>query len=370
MIYFENHNNGVAGLNNHVVPYTLCIAISNFLERDFYFDHEIPTSTLPEVHPVGRLKEELAFVAASERSLVSELVEIPNRRGFKVDRNVKKKFRVDDPMSHFLTADEQREKFESTMIWNFFSLGRQPLVKEVLDEFELVEFGNNSIINATYFLFLDRDAKRSILDSIKINYIPEIERLAAKIMNSLGRYNAIHLRLGDFLEFYGSDGYAVDPDAFRRSLLANFADMDLPVLVATNSFQEKEIFDELLSGFSYMFIDELVLGEFFDDLKSLTFSDYNVLSILDQLVCAGSENFTGTCRSTFTSVIHRLRQERHGKLDFNFFPDPRVQRHLNADFQLISDRQGFFDWNRYSAFSEHYTFPAWMREWNYELTAI
>src|SRR5688500_18406132 len=152
MIYFQNHNNGYAGLNNHVVPYTLCIAISNFLERDFFFDYEIPTSTLPDVHPVGKLKEELEFVATSKRSLVSELVEIPNRRCFEVDRNVEGKVRIEDPMSHFLTGEEQRQKFESTMIWNFFSLGRQALIKETLEEAELVEFGKNSIINATYFL--------------------------------------------------------------------------------------------------------------------------------------------------------------------------------------------------------------------------
>jgi hypothetical protein len=243
-------------------------------------------------------------------------------------------------------------------------------VKEVLNEAPLVEFGKNSIINASYFLFLGREEKRSILESIRIRYIREIEDLAAKIINSVGRFNAIHLRLGDFLEFYGSDGYAVEPETFRKSLLANFVEMDLPVLVATNSFQETEVFDQLLRGFNYRFIDEMVLGDFFEDLRSLPFTDFNVLSIIDQLVCAGSENFMGTCRSTFTSVIHRLRQERYGRDDFNFFPDPRVRRHLNDRFELVPDQQGFFDWNRYSAFSEHYSLPAWMREWNYELTSI
>jgi hypothetical protein len=370
MIYFENHRMGRAGLNNHVLPYTLCIAISNFLERDFYFDHEIPPSTLPDVRSEGKLKDALEFVKASRQSLVSNLVDIPSRRCFDIDRNTDKKLLVGDPMAHFLTDDSQRRKFESTMIWNFFSLGRMPLVREELAEFDLVEFGSNSVINASYFLFLDREAKRTILDSIRINYIREIEQLAAKIVSSLGRYNAIHVRLGDFPDFYGSDGYSVEPESFGNFLMSRFGEEDLPILIATDGFQEHEIFAAMLKGRRYTFTSDLILGEFFDDFRTLPFSDFNVLSIIDQLICGGAERFVGTCRSTFTGVIHRLRQERYSRADFDFFPDPRVRRHLGADLELVPDQQGFFDWNRFSAFSEHYTLPAWMREWNYELTAI
>ena len=48
MIYFENYKRGRGtGLNNHVIPYTFCSALSNFLDRDFYFDSEIPTNVPP-----------------------------------------------------------------------------------------------------------------------------------------------------------------------------------------------------------------------------------------------------------------------------------------------------------------------------------
>lgn len=370
MIYFENYQNGTAGWNNHVIPYTLCIAISNFLERDFFFDHEIPPSTPPHVHPIGKLKEEIEFVMKSKPSLVSDLVKTPNRRRFEIDRNSGTNFRIENPMTNFMTNEDQRSKFGGTMIWNFFSLGREVLIKEELGRYDVIEIGNNCIINPRYFFFLDRASKSGLLDPTAVRYMPELEDLAMKVVTSTGRFNAIHLRLGDFAAAYGSDGYSVEPELFRQCIQAIFQDRDVPILVATDSFQSKEIFAKMLDGFQYELIEEIILGDFFDKFRQLPLTDFNALSVLDQLICASADQFCGTFRSTFTGVIHRLRQERFGKVDFNFFPDGRVRRHLNEEFRLVPDTQGFFEWNRYSAFSEHYSYPAWMREWNFELTAI
>ena len=370
MIYFENHCKGVTGLNNHVVSYTLCTAISNFLGREFYFDYELPTITLPEVSAEGPLKTQLAHVMNSRRSMVSELLDIPVSLVFDIDRGVRNKLRIDDPMLTFMTDRDQQDQFGSTMIWNFFSLGREGLIREQLNEYDLLEFGSNCIVNSSFFFFLPRLAKRELLESVRIKYRPEFEDLAARIVAALGGYNAIHLRLGDFQTVYGPDGFAVDVERFAEFLNARFGDSELPLLVATDEFQRKDLFATILKGFRYDFVDELILRDFFDDFRRLPFSDFNVLSLINQLICAGSERFAGTCRSTFTSVIHRIRQERYGKADFNFFPDARVRRHMNSTFELVPDSQGFFEWNRYSAFAEHYEYPAWMREWNYELTAV
>src|SRR5687767_1886923 len=185
MIYFENHNQGRAGFNNHVIPFTLCTAISNFLERDFYFDHEVPSFTLPHVHLDGSLKNELEHVVSARRCLVTDLLEIPNRRVFEIDRNTSNKLRVDDPMLTFMTDEAQREKFGETMIWNFFSLGRTPLVREELDQFDLIEFGPNSVINADFFFFLEREQKWKLLDSIRIKYRSEYEDMASRIISAL-----------------------------------------------------------------------------------------------------------------------------------------------------------------------------------------
>jgi hypothetical protein len=370
MIYFQNHRKGKSGLNNHVIPYTLAVALSNFLEREFFFDHEIPTITLPPLRPEGRLESRIRHVIDAPRSLVSDLLAIPGRRVFEIDRTEEGKHYVEDPMLMFMTDRANRDKFADTMIWNFFSLGRGPLIKEDLEKFRLIEFGDNCIINASFFFFLEREAKQRLLDSIKVIYRIELETLGAKIADSLGRFNAIHLRLGDFQTIYGSDGYTIEPEMFASLLRVVFDGTDLPVLIATDEFQQKDAFRKILEGYRYEFIDEIILADYFDDFRSLPFSDFNSLAIINQLICAAGERFVGTCRSTFTSVIHRLRQERFGKTDFDFFPDERVRRHLDSNLRTVPDGKGFFEWNRYSAFAEHYEYPAWMREWNYSLTSV
>jgi len=370
MLYFENHRKGFAGLNNHVIPYTFCIGLSNFLDRDFYFDHEVPTYTPPAFAVSGKLKEKFDIVMKSRRSLVSDLLQIKNRRQFEIDRNVPNKIRIDDPMLTFTTTNEQRNKYEKTFIWNFFSLGRKSYIKEDLQSYDLIEMGDNSLINNTFYFFLNRPEKEALLRSAEIRYTDDIEKLAEAIVKELGTYNSIHIRLGDFLTAYKSDGYRIEAENIRNCFQAIFTDRETPVLVATDGLDQKDLFAGLLSGFNYRFIDELIFDSFLDDFRQLRFTDFNVLSILNQLICANSETFIGGCRSTFTSVIHRLRQERYGKTDFYFLPDERTMRVMDPDYKLKPDAKGFFEWNLYSAFAEHYEYPAWMREWNYNLTAI
>lgn len=370
MLNFENHRRGHAGLNNHVIPYTFCIALSNFLDRDFYFDFEVPTFTPPAFAVSGKLKEKFEIVMNSPRSLVSDLLQIENRRRFEIEREVPNKIRIEDPMLTFATTEDQRRKYEGSFIWNFFSLGRKAHLKEELQNYDLIEIGSNSLINNTFYFFLSRPEKNALMRASEIRYTDDIEKLSSAIVKELGTYNSIHIRLGDFLTAYKSDGYHIDADGIRNCFKAIFTDRELPVWVATDGLDQKDLFADLLSGFNYRFIDELIFGDFLPEFRQLGFTDFNVLSVLNQLICANAETFIGTCRSTLTSVIHRIRQERYGKTDFYFLPDERTMRVMGPDYKLKPDAKGFFEWNLYSVFAEHYEYPAWMREWNYNLTAI
>ena len=119
-----------------------------------------------------------------------------------------------------------------------------------------------------------------------------------------------------------------------------------------------------------VFIDEFVFDNYRSQYDQLEFTDFNALTIINQLLCASAESFIGTYRSTFTSIIHRLRQERFDRADFEFFPDDKVAKLLNGDCRIAPDRSGFFDWNRYSVFAEDHSSMSWMREWDRELSAI
>jgi GDP-fucose protein O-fucosyltransferase len=370
MIYFECYQKGYIGFNNQLISYTLCISLSNFLQREFFFDFDVPSATPPDYAVQNKLKQKFEILLKSKRSLVSDLVSIPVRRCFEIDRTAKNKVRYENILERFMTTDEQKSQFENTIIWDSFSLARQPLVKEELQNFDLIEIGEANLVNVSYFYFLNKTEKTEILDSVKIRYADDIEKLAGKIRDEVSAFNAIHIRLGDFTIAYQGEGYDVKIERFRKYLEANISDKSLPILVATDALQEKELFAEILKGYKYIFIDELIFDEYSKEFSELQFTDFNVLSILNQLLCADSENFIGTARSTFTGIIHRLRQERFGKTDFNFHPDDRINKLLSADYKIQHDRNGFFDWNKYSVFSEYFSDPGWMREWNYDLTAL
>src|SRR5688500_8354512 len=368
MIYFENSSRGAEGFNTHLMSYTLCLSLSNFLERDVFFDYEIPSSTPPDYALNDEYKGKFKILLDSERSLVSDLIEMPARRRFEIEREVAGKLQLQS--CYFITTEELKAKFGETMIWSSFALGRIDLTRETLQDHDLIEFSPSKLAKPSAFYFLNTKEKEERLKSVEIKYKPEIENLASKLASQIGKYNAFHLRLGDFLTNYGEDEYSVNLERFKNYISATFTDKQLPVLAATDGLYEKELFAEMLEGFKVIFIDELVFDEYERDYRELKFTDFNVLSIINQLLCAASENFIGTYRSTFTTIIHRLRQERFGKTDCNFFPDGKIAKILTPDYKIKADQTGFFDWNRYTVFSENHTSMAWMREWNFNLTSL
>jgi hypothetical protein len=379
MIYFENASRGEEGLNTHVMSWTMCISLSNFLDRDFFFDFEIPCSTPPSYASRPEFREKYGILLESRRSLVSQLVEIPNRRVFEIDReppstNEARGFRKAEFQliySHFATTEAMRKRFEGTIVWDSFAVGRIPQTREELAEIDMIEWTHTKLANPAAFYFLGREEKRKLLDSIKIRYLDGVERLAAKIAEDVGPHNAVHLRLGDYFKNYGVDGYAIHAERFRAYVRSTFPDYSMPVLVATDGLHEKEMFAEIFDGYQVIFIDEFVFDHYRRAYGELEFTDYNALSIVNQLLCSTADHFIGTFRSTFTGIIHRLRQERYAKTDFDFFPDERVARQqLNGEGRIAPDRTGFFDWNRFSVFSGDHSSLAWMREWNHELTTI
>ena len=370
MIYFENASHGEEGFNTHVMSWTMCIALSNFLDRDFYFDFEIPSSTPPDYASHGELKDKFRILLESPRSLVSDLMRIPNRRVSTVDRNTGSKAEFQLLYSHFATTEQLRQRFEGTIVWDSFSVGRVCQTREELAQHALIEWTHTKLASPTIFFFLGRNEKQVLLDSIKIKYFEGAEALAAEVHRDIGPHYAVHLRLGDYFKHYGSDGYAVNVERFRNYVLSTFRDDSIPVLIATDGLQDKQTFTDIFAGYRTIFIDELLFDEYCSRYVQLEFTDFNALTVLNQLLCASAEAFIGTYRSTFTAIIHRLRQERYGSDDFDFFPDDKVARQVNGDFRVAPDRSGFFDWNRYSAFAEDHSAMSWMREWNRELSTI
>ncbi|MEQ1924379.1 MAG: O-fucosyltransferase family protein, partial [Pyrinomonadaceae bacterium] len=329
-----------------------------------------PCSTPPDYASKEEYKDKFGALLTAKRSLVSDLVKMPARRVFEIDREVANKGEYQMLWSHFATTEAMRDRFEGTFIWDAFAIGRFPLIREEVQQYDLIEWTHAKLANVAVFYFLPREEKRALMDSVRVRFTDEIERLAAKIISDHGRFNAIHLRLGDFLTNYAADNYSVNEERFRKYVRATFPDDSLPIMIATDGLQEKEMFAKMFAGYRLVFIDDMIFDDYRDDFGGLEFTDFNVVTILNELICAASDTFIGTYRSTFTGIIHRLRQERYGKTDFNFFPDEKVATLLDDQIRIAPDLSGFFDWNRYSVFSQEHLDIAWMREWDHARTMI
>ncbi len=369
MIYFENCSKGAEGFNTHVIAYTLCISLSNFLDREFFFDFEIPSSSPPGFASMPEWSETFGTLMQSPRSLVSDLVTIPTRRVFNIDRDLANKIELQHTHSHFMTTDELRSKYGSTMIFEHFGMGRKALTREELNGFDLIEWTDTRLSNPSYFYLLTRPEKQKLLRSVELRYLPELESLGSTIISELGQYNAVHIRLGDFLKLRPEYAASARSGEFASYISAAFS-RDLPILIATDGLEEKQLLESLFDGFDFRFIDELIFDGFRDEFLRLPYTDFNALTVLNQMICAAGRMFVGTYYSTFTAVIHKLRQERYQNKEFMFFPDPQVSKHLSSDMKLLPDRQGFFDWNRFSAFAPSHFHMAWAREWDYDLTTV
>jgi hypothetical protein len=370
MIYFESTQAGGEGFNTHVMRYTMCISLSKFLGQPYFFNSEQPSSTPPNFAVSGYGKDKFSVLLESPRSTVTELLQIAGESLSEIDPDVEKKYQITMLGSFVFTTEELRRKFENTILLDSFLAGRHTLTREQLLEHQLIDIGHQTLTSPAYAYFLPRIEKRQLLDSVKINYTNEIERLAERLTAYLGKYYSAHFRMGDFLTLYSKDEYSINSDRFRKFIRANFPDRDLPVALATDNLQDKELLSSLFEGHKIVFVDEWIFDEFSQDFRALPYCDFNVLTILDQLICAAGEVFIGTYRSTFTGIIHRLRQERYNKRDFNFFPDNRVAKLLTEDWKIAADRRGFFDWNRYSVFSENHKMLSWAREWDHELSTF
>jgi len=370
MIYFENAARGEEGFNTHLMSYTFCISFSNFLDRPFYLEYEIPCSTPPDYASRDEYRDKFAVLLNSERSIVSQLVDMPVNRVFEIDRTPENKAEYQLLHSYFATTEEMRAKFGHTAIWDFFGFGRTALTREDLMGYDLIEWTHSNLAHPSCFYFLPRADKLELLRQARIKFIEPIEKLASAIIDQFGQYYAVHTRLGDFLSNYSPDEYSVNKDRYTKYIAATFPDRSLPVLIATDALYEKPMFAEIFEGYKTIFIDEMIFEDFRDGYHALPFTDFNALTILNQLICAAADTFIGTYRSTFTSIIHRLRQERHNKKDFNYFPDNRVATLLGPDMKITKDRSGFFDWNRYSVFIEDHVALSWKREWDFDYTSI
>ncbi|MGE0705180.1 MAG: O-fucosyltransferase family protein, partial [Vicinamibacterales bacterium] len=224
--------------------------------------------------------------------------------------------------------------------------------------------------NFSLFLDLDEARRREVVVLMRrMRPRQSYQAAADRIAESLGSFNAIHVRRGDFLRNELTKlEITRTASVTGQEIAANLAsrmNQDEQLVVCTDGSSQEEVFAPIRQAFpNTVFLDDYLAGSSMRKvLAELPRYDESVTALITQLVASRARVFAGTCFSTFTGLIHRLRGfEQHDAgflFTHNDFVSPLV-RFEQCEFQPVDD--GPYSWNRirYPLSADSYS---WIREW-------
>lgn len=232
--------------------------------------------------------------------------------------------------------------------------------------------GSRHFCQYSTFFFLPEEQKTRLYQTINsIRPKQAYLDLARDIAGSLGSFNAIHLRRGDFKSFYGTS--SVSPRTIIDNLV-NILPQGVRLLIATDEPGDSAFFDPIREAWpESLFLNEYIQenSEFSSCFRRLPVSNWVSLGLVSQLVCAEAVNFAGTLLSTFTNYIHRLRGWHGTDTRLRYCYSHRADLPL-VDGEFPENGTGRFSWTRCNWVSvdpvtrtANYnpTSIAWQREW-------
>lgn len=194
----------------------------------------------------------------------------------------------------------------------------------------------------TFFFFYNPDEARGYRQFIRdyVHFPVHLVQLACGIAGELGRYNAVHIRRGDFFQQFPEQ--AIPDMRIFETLLATLP-RELPLYVATDDPAAP-----LLNALRHHF--RVTIAADFDGSRNLPPES---LACLEQLICAPAQRFVGTRLSTFSAYITRLR-------GYVSAPDLQV-RFTDGAWEPHWDDAGepVFSWTNWL----RHGFPLWGREY-------
>ena len=199
----------------------------------------------------------------------------------------------------------------------------------------------------------------------KVRPKPPYRNFASRIAKGLGRFNAIHIRRGDF-RYVGQSprAHQVKANEVVGNLSSRMSRDDL-LVICTDTSCERDWFLPIRQYFrNFVFLDQLILGSerWRTEFLALPHHDDTTLGLVTQLVAAQSMCFVGTLFSSFTALIQRLRGFA-GKSEFLFCYNDwqsNLVRFEKCEFVPVQD--GPYSWNRvlYPVYPNVF---CWFREW-------
>ena len=217
-----------------------------------------------------------------------------------------------------------------------------------------------------FFYLNDRQRQEVIALMKRLQPKREYREFADRIACSFGRFNAIHLRRGDFVSTRFTPRAAHITGDEIVANLASRMDPDIPLIICTDGSPQEKIFGPIRSHFrKTLFLDSYLEEEsrFRKELANLPVNDQIVRALVSQLVASQAEVFAGTLYSTFTALIHRQRGFAARTPNFLYCYSDFDSASVPFDeCEFLPVGEGPFSWNR-----TRYPVPpcmySWLREW-------
>ena len=158
----------------------------------------------------------------------------------------------------------------------------------------------------TIALGIFTDEFKAVRDALA--FAPHIKRVALRLADQLGKYNAIHVRRGDKLKESNFLMLVRDPEVYGQRLM-RYTDVGPTLYVATDERDAaylQPLRDQGYKLVTWRDLDPALLGGFLARFPRQMFFD--MLGTVEQSLCAFANRFLGSNYSTFTMLILRLRK--------------------------------------------------------------
>lgn len=187
-----------------------------------------------------------------------------------------------------------------------------------------------------YQFHLDTPDRDALIDFIRDGITPKRQYLeeARRIGQSLGDYQSIHLRRGDYLDVAGTRNAKVEWAEIMANVSARL-DRTLPVLIHTDEADESHFQPLADAGYKPVFFEKEIAAGFDDTEKGL----------VSLLVATGARRFMGTMISTFTGIIHQYRRQHGDYAPFNYLYS-QIGTVKVAEGAICYGAFGVNSWNR------------------------
>lgn len=223
------------------------------------------------------------------------------------------------------------------------------------------------------FFYLDAPAQTKACEILRnMRPKPAYEAYARRVADDLGRFNAVHVRRGDFKVTLGVTTLDRQGAEAVEALDHHFSRNDRLVILTDEA--DDPFFDEIKAAYrDTIFLDRYMLEHHGPEFQDLPAHDSIALAYLSQLVASRSQDFVGTMTSTFTALIQRMRGSLGKVEQFKFLwnelpaPGARIERgrHAMSDTVpldrgiMVKQFDGPYSWNWFNQRLN----SGWMREW-------